>query len=246
MPKTLCIDFDGVIHSYTSGWQGATVIADEPVELAFKWLTFLANRYTPGGDPEFELCIYSSRSKDPGGIEAMIEWFHRHGLAEEVLELLSFPTQKPAAWLTIDDRAFCFEGEFPSARFMLEFKPWNKKDDLAEYFRLEVEEEEEKRKVPKNELDEALLALGQLRTIVRAHEGRGFQSIVEAAREAVQNDRYIAVCTGACVDPRQQLYRIFERQRDFNHEYYQVTKACENDEVPLSTARERLERLRSG
>lgn len=34
----LCVDFDGVIHSYTSGWQGETIIADPPVKGALKWL----------------------------------------------------------------------------------------------------------------------------------------------------------------------------------------------------------------
>ena len=32
MKKTVVFDFDGVIHSYTSGWKGATVIPDPPVE----------------------------------------------------------------------------------------------------------------------------------------------------------------------------------------------------------------------
>ena len=27
---TIILDFDGVIHSYTSGWQGADVIGDPP------------------------------------------------------------------------------------------------------------------------------------------------------------------------------------------------------------------------
>lgn len=32
---TICVDFDGVIHSYDSGWTGATDIRDEPIPEAF-------------------------------------------------------------------------------------------------------------------------------------------------------------------------------------------------------------------
>ena len=31
MKKTVVFDFDGVIHSYTSGWKGESVITDPPV-----------------------------------------------------------------------------------------------------------------------------------------------------------------------------------------------------------------------
>jgi hypothetical protein len=34
--------------------------------------------------------------------------------------------EKPAAWLTIDDRCFRFEGDFPSAEWIRRFRPWNK------------------------------------------------------------------------------------------------------------------------
>jgi hypothetical protein len=44
--------------------------------------------------------------------------------ATAVLASLSFPTQKPPAWLTIDDRAICFEGRWPTAEQIDDFKPW--------------------------------------------------------------------------------------------------------------------------
>ena len=41
--------------------------------------------------------------------------------------MITFPKDKPAAFLTIDDRCFLFEGAFPDPRSLLSFKPWNKK-----------------------------------------------------------------------------------------------------------------------
>ena len=34
----LCLDFDGVVHSYKSGWQGVDAIPDPPTEGFFEWL----------------------------------------------------------------------------------------------------------------------------------------------------------------------------------------------------------------
>lgn len=117
----ICVDFDGVIHSYSSGWRGVDVIADAPVRGAIEWLEEMlqAENVKP--------VIYSSRSKNPEGIEAMKNWFFDHGMDYELLKKLEFPTQKPAAFLTIDDRAICFEGLFPTREDVLNFKPWNKK-----------------------------------------------------------------------------------------------------------------------
>jgi hypothetical protein len=120
MPLTLSVDFDGVIHSFTSGWQGYEVIADPPVPGAFEWLTAM-------NDQGFEVCIFSARSYQPEGLEAMREWFQYHGLAQETMAALEFPTYKPAAFLTIDDRALCFDGTFPTAEAIRAFRPWYKR-----------------------------------------------------------------------------------------------------------------------
>jgi len=112
--KTLVLDFDGVIHSYTSGWRGAAVIPDAPVQGAFTAIELYLDH--------FKVAIYSSRSSQLGGVEAMREWFVKHGF-NRVGEL-EFPSQKPAAWLTIDDRAHRFDGVFPSVSAIASFTPW--------------------------------------------------------------------------------------------------------------------------
>ena len=116
--QTIIVDFDGVIHSYESGWQGANVIPDPPVPGA---IHFLEEAIT-----HFQVSIFSSRSHQEGGIQAMRSWLWRY-LAPGQLEKIQFPLVKPPAILQIDDRAFCFEGTFPSVQFIKEFQPWNKK-----------------------------------------------------------------------------------------------------------------------
>lgn len=116
--KIICVDFDGVIHSYSSGWKGPGIIPDPPVQGAIEWLTSLID------DPDLDPQIYSARSKDDDGIYAMKQWLRNNGLDPS---LLKFPTKKPPAFLTIDDRAICFEGVFPTLDSIKEFKSWNKK-----------------------------------------------------------------------------------------------------------------------
>ncbi len=115
--RILCIDFDGVIHSYDSGWQGVDKIPDPPVDGAVEWLNGLIE------DPDWEPVIYSSRSKDPKGVAAMKKYL---GDLDVNVDRLKFPTQKPAATLTIDDRAICFTGEFPDLDTIADFQPWHK------------------------------------------------------------------------------------------------------------------------
>ena len=123
---TLCLDFDGVLHSYTSGWKGADVIPDEPVPDAMFFLHQAAWH--------FDVQIFSSRSNQPGGVDAMKAWLRKHlekTLGEvtgtNVFRALRFPLEKPPALVTIDDRAICFTGAWPSMQELKEFKPWNKR-----------------------------------------------------------------------------------------------------------------------
>src|SRR5688572_3229856 len=67
-PKTICVDFDGVIHSYESGWIEADFIPDPPVEGALEFIVSVLE------DPDLFLQIYSSRSHQQGGIRAMQTW----------------------------------------------------------------------------------------------------------------------------------------------------------------------------
>jgi hypothetical protein len=129
----ICVDFDGVIHSYKSGWKGASEIPDEPVPGAIEWImTHLPTPDALGHMGDYkgpEVQIYSSRSKSWFGRRAMKKWLVKHGLPHQYISdgILKFPSKKPAAFLTIDDRAICFNGTFPSAKEMMSFKPWNKK-----------------------------------------------------------------------------------------------------------------------
>lgn len=114
--KHLCVDFDGVIHSYMTPWRDAEYIPDPPVDGAFEWLEMIIS----SGD--YIIDIYSSRSSTLKGIAAMKNWFQTEGFGYR--DYLEFPDKKPAAYLTIDDRAICFRGTFPSIQELDNFKPW--------------------------------------------------------------------------------------------------------------------------
>lgn len=148
MPKKnkhrICIDFDGVIHSYLSGWQGADIIPDPVVPLAIPTLWNYVEH--------FDVAIFSARSGIKGGIEAMkayIDKQEKNWLQYSIMKSdkeieqhkpliskLEFPVSKPAAVLYIDDRGFRFEGKFPTVDKILSLtETWidRAKSDLEMY-----------------------------------------------------------------------------------------------------------------
>jgi hypothetical protein len=116
----LCLDFDGVCHSYTSGWKGAAVIPDPPVEGMWEFLEAAI-------DP-FEVHIFSSRTNQDGGRDAMFQWFLKWASTDRqqgIAASLIFPKEKPPALVGLDDRVLTFAGKWPDVETLRNFKPWN-------------------------------------------------------------------------------------------------------------------------
>lgn len=123
---TICLDFDGVIHSYEKGWQDGSIYGDVTRGF-FEWAERARESFT--------LVIYSSRSDSQAGIDAMANWLGEKGRdwmranGREGEMHFMFAPKKPAAWLTIDDRCIRFDGSWdnplltPEAMFA--YKPWN-------------------------------------------------------------------------------------------------------------------------
>jgi hypothetical protein len=115
--KTVAIDFDGVIHSYTSGWTGP-VPEDWPVKGAGVAL----KAYLNAG---FEVAVYSTRAETPEGLQAIVNYI-RANYGRDLVEHERFRVTagKPMAVLYIDDRAFSFRGRFPTPEEVAAFRPW--------------------------------------------------------------------------------------------------------------------------
>ena len=119
MPKTICMDFDGVIHSYTSGWKGADVIPDPPVPGAAEFMIW-------GLEQGFEMVVSSARCEHELGAWAIEEFLRDHGIP-----FTRVARKKPPALLYVDDRGFRFGGDFEALKSFVEeegaMAPWNKR-----------------------------------------------------------------------------------------------------------------------
>lgn len=115
--QTVVFDFDGVIHSYASGWQGATNIPDDPVNGIENALRDIHNA-------GYEVVIVSTRCAYPSGQSAIEDWLDKYGIAPYVDRVLK---EKPPAIVYIDDRAICFDGKADGLLSKIQaFSPWYK------------------------------------------------------------------------------------------------------------------------
>lgn len=100
--KTVCFDFDGVIHSYETGWQSPTIIPDPPVDGIKEVLQELKNFY------EYKIVIHSSRCSTQAGITAIWKWLIHWDLADYIDDVVA---TKPSALVYVDDRGLQFTGK---------------------------------------------------------------------------------------------------------------------------------------
>ena len=97
--KTVCLDFDGVIHSYRSGWKGVENIPDPPIHGAREAIAHLRKRY--------RVVVHSARGNTQVGREAIARWLAKHNIeVDEISET------KPPAFVYVDDRGIAFNGNW--------------------------------------------------------------------------------------------------------------------------------------
>lgn len=115
MRKTVVFDFDGVIHSYTSGWKGDGVISDPPVP----GIKESIDDIRAAG---YDVVVVSTRCATREGFVAIRDYLYKNGIKVDAIK-----KEKPPAIVYIDDRAICFDGHPESLLSKIEqFKPWNK------------------------------------------------------------------------------------------------------------------------
>lgn len=115
--QTIILDFDGVVHSYSSGWKGAAVIPDPPTPGAKEAIAKLRETYN--------VVIVSSRCHQEGGVESIADWLNNYNI-----EVDCVTSNKPPHVVVVDDRALRFNGDWDEViqKIPEASVPWNKQD----------------------------------------------------------------------------------------------------------------------
>ncbi len=105
--KTVCLDFDGVIHSYRRGWTGL-VPEDPPEPGAKEFIQMLINRGA-------KVVVCSARCGAEEGCRATVEWLEKHDFPP-----VKVSHGKPIADYYVDDRAIKYDGDWGKVATQIE------------------------------------------------------------------------------------------------------------------------------
>ena len=106
--RTVCVDFDGVLNTYT-GWKGEGELFEPQAGAE----DFLVSLVTYG----YRVVIFTTRPS-----ERVWEWLCRYDINDFVDDVTSV---KPPATAYIDDRSICFKGSYQAVLEELDgFKTW--------------------------------------------------------------------------------------------------------------------------
>lgn len=129
MRKSIAFDFDGVIHSYTSGWKGYDVIPDPVVPGIREVIRELRKR-------DYYIIVFSTRAYHGEGVDAM--WRY---LEDNEIYVDQVTNSKEPWMLLVDDRCLQFTGDTSNLLDkILNFKPVNVPDLTVEDFAKELHE----------------------------------------------------------------------------------------------------------
>ena len=112
MKKTVIFDFDGVIHSYVSGWQGVDKAIDPPITETIEAIKQLR------GDG-YEVIVVSTRCDCLDGMETIHKYLDKYGIIVDGVS-----ATKPPAIVSVDDRCICFVPGMDVVSAVKDFCPW--------------------------------------------------------------------------------------------------------------------------
>jgi hypothetical protein len=113
--NNLCIDFDGVIHSYHLGFHDGTIYG-YPIEGSLDAVRELSKKY--------KIIIFTAKAKKDRplvngktGTELVWEWLHKYGITDCIAEVTA---EKPRGFLYIDDNGYRFESWVDTLKYVEE------------------------------------------------------------------------------------------------------------------------------
>lgn len=129
---TIVFDFDGVIHSYISGWQGCDITCDPPVKGIKESIDAIR-------EEGYEVVIVSTRCATDKGFDAIESYLEEYDITVDKI-----CSTKPPALVYIDDRAITFTGDASNLLEKIKnFEPWTLNSTLVKEFVTSEEEFED-------------------------------------------------------------------------------------------------------